>query len=88
VGGNLIDYPGNVATSTADITTAKLVWNSVISTDHARFMGMDAKNFYLSMPMDRPEYMRIHLRHIPDEIIEEYGLLELAHEGFVNMKDL
>jgi hypothetical protein len=79
----LIDYPGDVAASTADITMAKLVWNSVISTDNAQFMGMDIKNFYLNMPMDRPEYMRIHLRHIPDEIIEEYGLLELAHEGFV-----
>jgi hypothetical protein len=83
VGGNLIDYPGDVATSGADITTAKLVWNSVISTDNAQFMGMDIKNFYLNTPMDHPEYMRIHLRHIPDEIIEEYGLLELAHEGFV-----
>jgi hypothetical protein len=83
VGGNLIDYPGDVATSTADITTAKLVWNSVISTDNAQFMGMDIKNFYLNTPMDHPEYMRIHLRHIPDEIVEEYGLLELAHEGFV-----
>jgi hypothetical protein len=35
VGGNLIDYPGDVATSTADITMAKLVWNSVILTDNA-----------------------------------------------------
>jgi hypothetical protein len=53
----LIDYPGNVATSTADITMAKLVWNSVISTDNAQFMGMTIKNFYLNMPMDHPEYM-------------------------------
>jgi hypothetical protein len=83
VGGNLIDYPGDIATSTADITMAKLVWNSVISTDNAQFMGMDIKNFYLNTPMDHQEYMRIQLRHIPNEIIEEYGLLELAHEGFV-----
>ena len=32
VGGNLIDYPWEVATPTADLTTAKLLFNSVIST--------------------------------------------------------
>jgi hypothetical protein len=27
--------------------------------------------------------MQILLQHIPDEIIEEYGLLAIAYEGFV-----
>ncbi len=34
-GGNLIDYPGELTTRTADIRTAKLLWNSVISTPGA-----------------------------------------------------
>jgi hypothetical protein len=31
-GGNLINYPGELTTRTADMTTAKLHWNSVLST--------------------------------------------------------
>ena len=33
--GNLINYPGELTTRTADITIAKLLWNSVISTPGA-----------------------------------------------------
>jgi len=46
-------------------------------------MTADVKNFYLNTPLDRPEYMRIPLTHIPDEIIKEYGLRELARDGYV-----
>ena len=35
VGGNLVDYPGNVSTPTADMTTAKLIMNDTISTPNA-----------------------------------------------------
>ena len=41
VGGNLIDYPGELTTRTADLTTTKLMWNSVISTEGARYMCAD-----------------------------------------------
>ena len=39
VGGDRIDYPGDLHTPTADLTTAKLLFNSVISTPKARFMA-------------------------------------------------
>ena len=61
VGGNLIDYPGDVSTKTAGLTTAKLLFNSVVSTPNAKFMGIDVKNFYLNTPMERYEYMRLPL---------------------------
>jgi hypothetical protein len=35
VGGNLIDYPGELTTRTADLTTTKILWNSTISTPGA-----------------------------------------------------
>eukprot|EP00957_Ditylum_brightwellii_P007657 578838-Ditylum_brightwellii.AAC.1 len=35
VGGNLINYPGDVATSTADLITTKLLWNSALSISGA-----------------------------------------------------
>ncbi len=46
VGGDRINYPGNVATPTAEILVAKMLFNSIISTRGARFMTMDISNFY------------------------------------------
>ena len=40
-GGNLIKYPGELTTRTADLTTSKVIWNSVLSTKDAKFMGID-----------------------------------------------
>ena len=39
-------------------------------------MTIDISNFYLVTPLKRPEYIRIHIRDIPDEIIVEYKLKE------------
>ena len=51
-GGNLIKYAGELTTRTADPTTANMLWNSVISTDSAKFMGLDIGDFYLETPME------------------------------------
>jgi hypothetical protein len=83
VGGNLVDYPGDVSTPTADLTTTKVLLNSTISTPGARFMTGDSKNFYLNTPLDRYEYMRLSLSLLPDEIIQQYNLLAIAHDGYV-----
>ena len=56
VGGNIIDFPGDVSTLTADLTTAKLVINSTISTPGDRYMCGDVKNFYLCTPTARYGY--------------------------------
>ena len=45
VGGNIIDYPGEITTRTADLTTTKIMWNSVISTDDARYICANIKIF-------------------------------------------
>jgi hypothetical protein len=57
VGGNIIHYPDKVSTPTADLSTVKLLLNSVISTPGARFATFDLKDFYLGTPMMRKEYM-------------------------------
>jgi hypothetical protein len=82
-GGDKIDYPFDVSTKTADLTTAKLLFNSVLSTPNAKFMATDLKDFYLGTPMGRYEYMRIPLFMIPDAIIEQYNLMPLVHNGYV-----
>ena len=57
-GGNLIDCPFDTGTPTADIRTVKLLFNSIVSTKDAKFMGIDIKNFYLNTPMERYQYMK------------------------------
>jgi hypothetical protein len=51
--GDRINYPGEVATPTADMLVAKILFNSVISTRGARFMTLDISNFYLMTPLKR-----------------------------------
>ena len=47
VGRDHINYPGKVATPTADMITAKILFNDIISAHGARFMTLDISNFYL-----------------------------------------
>jgi hypothetical protein len=85
-GGNLIQYPGELTTRTADLTTAKILWNSVVSTEDAKYMCVDIKNFYLGTPLDRYEYMRIPLTLFPEHIIEQYNLRDKAKDGYVYLE--
>ena len=85
-GGNLIKYPGELTTRTADLTTSKLLWNSMISTDDARFAALDVGNFYLETPFERYEYMRLQLKHFPQHTIDQYNLRENAKNGWVNVE--
>ena len=56
-GGDIVHFPGDAGTPTADLLTVKLLINSIISTTSAKFMTMDIKDFYLNTPMARYEYM-------------------------------
>jgi hypothetical protein len=67
-----------VATPTADLLVAKILFNSVISTKHAKVMTMDIANFYLETLMKRPEYIRLNIRDIPNKIILEYKLKDIV----------
>jgi hypothetical protein len=41
-------------------------------------MTMDISIFYLNSPLPRPEFIKIKLSNIPEEIINEYNLREKA----------
>ena len=45
VGGNLLDFTGNLSAPTASVTTEKCVFNSVVSTPGARCLLADIKHF-------------------------------------------
>jgi hypothetical protein len=78
LGGNLIHYPEDVGTPTADLLLIKIFLNSIISTDGAKFATVDLSNFYIMTPLKRIEYGRVKQMDIPDEIIDEYKLCEKA----------
>ena len=74
VGGNLLDFTGDISAPTTSATTANCVFNSVVSTPGARCLLADIKHFYLNNILPDPEFMRIPLKIIPHEIIEAYNL--------------
>ncbi len=84
--GNLINYPGELTTRTANLTTSKLMWNSVLSTKGAKYMCLDIKNFYLTAPLDWFEYMKMLLSLFPSWTKEQYNLDKLAKNSFVYLE--
>ena len=85
-GGNLITYESSPSVRTADLDTAKLHWNSVVSTPGAQYMCLDIKNFYLTAKLDYYEYMRMPLALFPVWIKKQYNLDVLAYDGFVHLE--
>jgi hypothetical protein len=77
-GGDQVNYPGDAGTPTADLLTVKLLMNSIISTQGARFMTMDIKNFYSNTPMARYKYMQLKILDMLDDIIEHYKLCSIV----------
>ena len=47
VGGNRIDYPGNIATPTTELQTPTLHLNSVVFDVAPAYMTIDTKDYYL-----------------------------------------
>ena len=56
VGGDRINYPGEVATPTCDMLTVKLLFNSIVSTPGAKKNHSGHKEF---LPHDSPQVVRI-----------------------------
>jgi hypothetical protein len=86
VGGDRLDYSGDVTTSTADITTFKILINSTLSTKDTIMTMMDIKSYYIDTPMPRFEYMKMQLSRFPEEIIQKYNLNALAIDGWVQIE--
>jgi hypothetical protein len=69
-GGNLLDYEGKTSTDTAGMETIKIHINSTISRAKkgARYLCIDKGNMYLNTKLLSPEYMRIHIDLVPQDI--------------------
>ena len=87
MGGNLLDFTGTLSAPTASVTTLKCVFNSVVSTPWTRCLFSDIKRFYLNIVLPDPEFMRIRLKIIPQEIIDAYNLTALVYDqGWIYMR--
>jgi hypothetical protein len=82
VGGDRLDYSDDTATLTVDITTFKILINSTLSTQEAKMMMMDIKNYYLGTPLPTYEYMWLPISILSLDIVEKYDLTRLAVNGW------
>ena len=73
-GGDRLEFQGDTSTETAGLETAKMVFNSVVSTPEAKFMTIDISNMYLNHPLQEYQYMRFNINMIPQEVIDHYEL--------------
>ena len=85
IGGDKVYYPGVTAAYVAHLETIRLQLNAAASED-AFICTADIKDFYLGTPLDRKEYMRISLKHIPSDIQERYNIASMVHNGNVLME--
>eukprot|EP00957_Ditylum_brightwellii_P185384 14116410-Ditylum_brightwellii.AAC.1 len=85
-GGDRKKYTRDVSTPTADITTAKMLLNSVVSTPGAKYLGLNIKDFYLNTELDTSEYMHLPIALIPQEIINQYNLVPLVYNGNIYLE--
>ena len=56
-GGDRLEFQGDTSTETVGLETAKMVFNSVVSTPEAKFMMIDISNMYLNTPLQEYQYM-------------------------------
>ena len=72
-GGDRLEFQGNTSTETAGLETAKMVFNSVVSTLDEKFMTID-----ISTITRISIYEIQHFNMIPQEVIDHYGLQNKA----------
>ena len=87
VGGDRHTHENEMAVPAANLLEAKIIFNSTISTPNARFCTMDIKDFFLSSTIPKPEYMRMHISEIPEDIFTKYKMHTIKdHNGNIYFK--
>ena len=70
VGGSKISVYYDIGTPTADLSTAKILINSILSTRGAKWDGFDLMNMYLNIDLNDYENLRVHTSQITEEFIQ------------------
>ena len=82
-------YDADSGSPATDLLETKILFNSVISDARkygANFLSMDLKDMFLHTPMIKPEYMKVNLKYFPADIIQQYALNDLTHNGYIYIK--
>ena len=85
IGGDQVHYPGVTAAYVAHLETIRILLNAAASED-AEISTADISDFYLGTPLDRKEYMRISLKHIPLDIQQRYNIACMVHNDYILME--
>ena len=84
MGGNLIDFPGDKSTHSADLITVKCLLNNVVSTPGAKAACIDLKDFYLNNLLPNAEYVHFRKEDIPQAIWIQYNLDQfVTPDGYI-----
>ena len=89
VGGDRLSCPDDTGSPAANMLETKLIVNSTISDSKygAKFLSADIVNYFLASPMKRSEYMKVRLKHLPQDIIDRYNINSIAtSDGFVYVR--
>jgi hypothetical protein len=86
VGGDRLDYSGEVATSTADMTTFKILINSTLSTKDAYMMMTDINNYYLGTPLPGMNTCACYCQYPPRKSLTSTILRVMTVDGWVYIK--
>jgi hypothetical protein len=90
VGHDRLDACQDVGSPAVGVVYTKLHLNSVISDAHlgAPYCTGDLKDFFLVSDMPIYQYMRVHCRFVPQEIINKYNLTikHFDSKGFVYLE--
>ena len=84
--GSRVVYNGDVGTKNASLDLCKILFNRVLSQEGAKFITYEISNYYLATPLDYPEYIKIKLTEIPQDLFDEYNIHKFFHNGWVYFK--
>ena len=78
VGGNRLNYVEDAGSPAANLLETKVLINSTISDANkgGKFMTADIKDYFLATSMKKTEYMKVKLKHIPEDIRIKYNLYD------------
>ena len=81
IGGDRLEYEGNMSTTPATLTTVKTHLNSTMPTKEGKHMTEEIKYFYYGTSMQENEHGHLPVELIPQEIMKQSDLNKLESKN-------
>jgi hypothetical protein len=85
-GGYSINYPRELTMRTANMTTTKFHWNSVLSTSKACYMCLNIVDFYLTATLHQYKYIKMPISLFLLWITTQYNLEKKVVGGYIYLQ--